>query len=134
MKMQKYINYSKKSVKKSSKLLNNISVQNNRNSSLLDNLISNLYSHLCSLVPEKIAFSAAINSKDTFEYFLEYSVEKTTLVLNRNNNIWSLCYKVYPSYLYDQHKLKDNTNISHVDRIVVHLNDFFTENVKKYYN
>ena len=124
---------SKKFVKKSSKLLNNISVQNNRNSFLLDNLISNLYSHLCSLVPEKIAFSAAINSKDTFEYFLEYSVEKTKLVLNRNN-IWSLCYKVYPSYLYDQQKFKDNTNISHVDRIVVHLNNFFTKNVKKYYH
>ena len=132
--MLKHYNYSKKFLKKSSKLLNNISVQNNRNSFLLDNLISNLYSHLCSLVPEKIAFSAAINSKDTFEYFLEYSVEKTKLVLNHNNNIWSLCYKVYPSYLYDQHKLKDNTKIAHVDRIVVHLNDFFTENVKKYYH
>ena len=131
--MIKY-NYSKKFVKKNSKLLNNISVQNNRNSFLLDNLVSNLYSHLSSLVPEKIAFSAAINSKDTFEYFLENSVEKTKLVLNRNNNIWSLCYKVYPSYLYDQQNFKDNTNISHVDRIVVHLNDFFTENVKKYYH
>ena len=124
----------KKFVKKKSKLLNNISVQNNRNSFLLDNLISNLYSHLCSLVPEKIAFSAAINSRDTFEYFLEYSVEKTKLVLNRNNNIWSLCYKVYPSYLYDQKEFNGNINIIHVDRIVVHLNDFFTKNVKKYYH
>ena len=132
--MLKNNNNSKNFMKKSSKLLNYISVQNNRNSFLLDNLISNLYSHLCSLVPEKIAFSAAINSKDTFEYFLEYSVEKTKLVLNRNNNIWSLCYKVYPSYLYDKHKFKDNTNISDVDRIVVHLNDFFTKNVKKYYH
>ena len=132
--MLKHNNYSKKFLKKNSKPLNNISIQNNRNSFLLDNLISNLYSHLCSLVPEKIAFSAAINSKDTFEYFLEYSVEKTQLVLNRNNNTWNLCYKVYPSYLYDQHELNDNTNISHVDRIVVHLNDFFTKNVKKYYH
>ena len=132
--MLMHCNNSKKFVKKSSKLFNNISVQNNRNSFLLDNLISNLYSHLCSLVPEKIAFSAAINSKDTFEYFLEYSVEKTKLVLNRNNNTWSLCYKVYPSYLYDQHELNDNANISHVDRIVVYLNDFFTKNVKKYYH
>ena len=132
--MLKHNNYSIKFVKNNSKLLNNISLQNNRNSFLLDNLISNLYSHLCSLVPEKIAFSAAINSRDTFEYFLDYSVEKTKLVLNRNNNIWSLCYKVYPSYLYDQHKLEDNTNISHVDRVVIHLNDFFTENVKKYYH
>ena len=132
--MLKHNNDPKKYVKKSSKLLNNISVQNNRNIFLLDNLISNLYSHLCSLVPEKIAFSAAINSKDIFEYFLEYSVEKTKLVLNRNNIIWSLCYKVFPSYLYDKHKFNDNTNISHVDRIVVHLNDFFTKNVKKYYH
>ena len=132
--MLKHNNYSKKFVKKSSKLLNNISVQNNRNSFLLDSLISNLYSHLCNLVPEKIAFTAAINSKDTFEYFLEYSVEKTKLVLNHNNNIWSLCYKVYPSYLYDQYKFKDNTNISNIDRIVVNLNDFFTKNVKKYYH
>ena len=132
--MLKDNNYSKKFVKKSSKLLNNISVQNNRNSFLLDNLISNLYSHLCSLVPEKIAFSAAINSRDTFEYFLEYSVEKTKLVLNRKNNVWSLCYKVYPSYLYDQHEFNDKTNISHVDRIIVHLNEFFTKNVKKYYH
>ena len=132
--MLKHNYYSKKFLKKGSKLLNNISVQNNRNSFLLDNLIINLYSHLCSLVPEKIAFSAAINSKDTFEYFLEYSVEKTKLVLNRNNHTWSLCFKVYPSYLYDQQELNDNTNISHVDRIVVHLNDFFTKNVKKYYH
>ena len=132
--MLKYNSYFKKFVKKNSKLLNNVSVQNNRNSFLLDNLISNLYSHLTNLVPEKIAFSAAINSRDTFEYFLEYSVEKTKLILNRNNNVWSLCYKVYPSYLDDQHKFKDSTNISHVDRIVVHLNDFFTKNVKKYYH
>ena len=132
--MLKYNNYSKKFVKKSSKLLNNISVQNNRNSFLLDNLISNLYSHLCSLVPEKIAFSAAINSRDTFQYFLEYSVEKTTLVLNRNNNIWSLCYKVYPSYLYDQQKFEDNITILYVNRINVHLDNFFTKNVKKYYH
>ena len=132
--MLKHNNYSKKFLKKNAKLLNNICIQNNRNSFLLDNLISNLYLHLTSLVPKKIAFSAAINSKDTFEYFLEYSVEKTKLVLNRNNNTWSLCYKVYPSYLYDQHKFKDNVNISNVDRIVVHLNDFFTTNVKKYYH
>ena len=132
--MLKHNNYSKKFVKKNSRLLNNISAQNNRNSFLLDNLISNLYSHLTSLIPEKIAFSAAINSRDTFEYFLEYSVEKTKLVLKRNNNIWSIFYKVYPSYLYDQHEFNDNTNISHVDRIVVHLNDFFTKNVKKYYH
>ena len=132
--MLKYDNYSKKFVKKSSKLLNNISLQNNRNSFLLDNLISNLYAHLTSLVPEKIAFSAAINSRDTFEYFLEHRVEKTTLVLNHNNNVWSLCYKVYPSYLYDQHKFKDHTNISCADRIVVHLNDFFKKNLKKYYH
>ena len=132
--MLKNSNNSNKFVKKSSKLLNNISVQNNRNSFLLDNLISNLYSHLCSLVPEEIAFSAAINSRDTFEYFLEYSVEKTKLILNRNNNTWSLCYKVYPSYLYDQKEFNDNINILHVDRIVVHLNDFFTKNVKKYYH
>ena len=127
-------NNSKKFVKRRAKLLNNISVQNNRNSFLLDNLISNLYSHLCSLVPEKIAFAAAINSRDTFEYFLEYNVEKTKLELNRNNNIWSLCYRVYPSYLYDQQKFNDKTNISHVDRIVVYLNDYFTKNVKKYYH
>ena len=132
--MLKHNNYSKKFLNKNSKLINNISVQNNINSFLLDNLISNLYSHLCSLVPEKIALLAAINSKDTFEYFLEHSVEKTKLVLYRNNNNWSLYYKVYPSYLYDKHKFKDNTNISDVDRIVVHLNDFFTKNVKKYYH
>ena len=132
--MLKHDNYSKKFLKKNSKLLNNISVQNNRNIFLLDNLISNLYSHLTSLVPEKIAFSAAINSRDTFEYFLYYSVEKTKLVLNYNNNVWSICYKVYPYYIYDQHKFKNNKNISHVDRIVVKLNDFFTKNVKKYYN
>ena len=132
--MLKHNNYSKKFLKKGSKPLNNISVQNNRNSFLLDNLIINLYSYLCSIVPEKIAFSAAINSKDAFEYFLEFNAEMTKLVLNRNNNTWSLCYKVYPSYLYDQYEFNDNTNISHVDRIVVHLNDFFTKNVKKYYH
>ena len=100
----------------------------------MDNLTSDLYSHLCKLVPEKIAFSAAINSRDTFEYFLDYSVEKTKLVLNCNNDVWSLCYRVFPSYLYDKNKFKNNKNISHVDRIVVHLNDFFKKNAKKYYN
>ena len=124
-------NYSKKIMRKSSKLLNNISKQNNSNSFLLDNLISDLYMYLCRVVPEKIAFSAAVNSRDTFEYFLDYNVEKTKLILNYNNNNWSLCYKVYPSYLYDQRKFK---NILDVDKIVVSLNNFFTKNIKKYYN
>ena len=132
--MLKNNNYTKKFIKKSSKLLNNISIQNRRNSYFLDNLICDLYMHLCRLVPEKIAFSAAINSRDTFEYFLDYNVEKTKLVLSHKNNIWSLCYKVYPSYLYEQHKFKNDKNVSHLERIVVHLNDFFTKNVKKYYN
>ena len=132
--MLKHNNYSKTLIKKNSKLLDNISVVNYRNSFLLNNLISDLYLHLCSLVPEKVAYSAAINSRDTFEYFLDYSVEKTKLVLIYKNNIWSLCYKVYPSYLYDQHKYKNNRKIANVDRIVLHLNDFFTKNVKKYYN
>ena len=132
--MLKHNNCSKKFLKKSSKLLNNSSIQNNRNSFLLDNLTSDLYSHLCKLVPEKIAFSAAINSRDTFEYFLDYSVEKTKLVLNCNNDAWSLCFRVFPSYLYDKNKFKNNKNYLHVDRIVVYLNDFFTKNSKKYYN
>ena len=126
--------YIKKFEKKNSKHLNSIFVQSNKNSFLLDNLISDLYSHLCSLVPEKIAFSAAINSRDTFEYFLDYSVEKTKLVLNCNNDAWSLCFRVFPSYLYDKNKFKNNKNYLHVDRIVVYLNDFFTKNAKKYYN
>ncbi len=132
--MLNHNNHTKKFAKKSSKVFNSISMQKHSNSFLLDNLISDLYAYLCCLVPEKIAFSAAINSRDTFEYFLDYSVEKTKLVLNHNNNIWSLCYKVYPSYLYDQYKFKNNKNISHVDRVVVQLNDFFIKNVKKYYN
>ena len=132
--MLKHNNYYKKIRKKSSKLFKNISMKNNGNSFLLDNLISDLYSHLCGVVPEKIAFSAAINSRDTFEYFLENSVEKTKLVLVQNNNIWSLHYQDYPSYLYDKHKYKNNKKISHLDKIVVHLNDFFTKNVKKYYH
>ena len=132
--MLNHNNHTKKFAKKSSKLFNSTSMQNNSNSFLLDNLISDLYSHLCSLVPEKIAFSAAINSRDILEYFLYYSVEKTKLVFNHNNNIWSICYEVYPSYIYDQNKFKNNKNISNIDRIVVKLNDFFTKNVKKYYN
>ena len=132
--MLKHNNYSKKLIKKNSKLLDNISVVNYSNSFLLNNLIGDLYLHLCSLIPEKVAYSAAINSRDTFEYFLDYSIEKTKLVLIYKNNIWSLCYKVYPSYLYDQHKYKNNRKTANVDRIVLHLNDFFTKNVKKYYN
>ena len=132
--MQTHSNNYKKFISKNSKLLNKISKQNSRNSFLLDGLVDDLYYYLLKSVPEKIARPAAINSRDTFKYFLEYSVENTKLVLNNNNNNWSLCYKVYPSYLYDQDKFKDNANISHVDRIVVYLNDFFTKNAKKYYH
>ena len=132
--MYDYSNNSNGLIKKSSNLFNILSKQNYKNSYLLESLISDLYEDLIKLVPERIAAKASINSRDTFEYFLDYSVEKTKLVLNCTNNVWSLCYRVFPSYLYDKNKFKNNKNISHVDRIVVHLNDFFTKNVKKYYN
>ena len=40
----------------------------------------------------------------------------------------------YSAVTAGQNIPNDNTNISQVDRIVVHLNDFFTKNVKKYYH
>ena len=127
-------NNTKGFIKKKSKLLNNISRQNNRNSFLLNNLVSDLYSHLLSLVPEKIARSASINSRDTFEYFLDYNIEETKLILKKNNNNWSLYYKVFPSYLDTNQKFKKNYNILDVDIAVINLKDFYEKNVKKYYN
>ena len=132
--MYDYSNNSNGLIKKSSNLFNILSKQNYKNSYLLESLISDLYEDLIKLVPERIAAKASINSRDTFEYFLEYSVEEVKLILNNDNNAWSLYFKVYPSYLYDESKFKNNKNISNVDRIVVNLNDFFEKNVKKYYN
>ena len=120
--------------KKNSKLLNKISKQNNRNSFLLDNLISDLYTFLLKLFPKKIAFAASINSRETFEYFLDYNIEDIKLILKNKNNTWSLCYKVYPSYLNVNNKIKNNSSILDADVTVINLKYFYEKNVKKYYN
>ena len=120
--------------KKNSKLLNKISKQNNRNSFLLDNLISDLYTFLLKLFPKKIAYAASINSRETFEYFLDYNIEDIKLILKNKNNTWSLCYKVYPSYLNDNNKIKNNSSILDVDVTVINLKYFYENNLKKYYN
>ena len=43
-------------------------------------------------------------------------------------------FKLSPNSQNNPVLINDNTNISQVERIVVHLNDFFTKNVKKYYH
>ena len=132
--MLDYNNNTKGFFKKNSKLLNKISKQNNRNSFLLDNLTNDLYTSLLNLFPEKIALVASINSRDSFEYFLDYNIEDIKLILKNKNNTWSLCYKVYPSYLNVKHKANKSSSILDVDVTVINLKDFYEKNIKKYYN
>jgi len=132
--MLDYNNNTKGFLKKNSKLLNKISRQNNRNSFLLDNLTSDLYTSLLHLFPEKIALAASVNSRDSFEYFLDYNIEDIKLILKNKNNTWSLCYKVYPSYLNVKNKVNKSSSILDVDVTVINLKDFYEKNVKKYYN
>ena len=132
--MLDYNNNTKGFFKRNSKLLNKISKQNTRNSFLLDNLTSDLYTFLLKLFPEKIALVASINSRDSFEYFLDYNIEDIKLILKNKNNSWSLCYKVYPSYLNVKNKIEKNSSILDVDATVISLKDFYEKNVKKYYN
>ena len=127
-------NNSERFLKNSPKLLNDIFKQSNRNNFLLDNLISGLYSDLLRIVPEKIARSASINSKNIFEYFLNYSTEEIKLILKENNYSWSLYYKVYPSYLDDKQKLNPNENSLDGSTKVINLKYFYEKNVKKYCN
>ena len=130
------LNYSnsERFLKNSPKLLNDIFKQSNRNNFLLENLISGLYSDLLRIVPEKIARSASINSKNIFEYFLNYSTEEIKLILKENNYSWSLYYKVYPSYLDDKQKLNPNENSLDGSTKVINLKYFYEKNVKKYCN
>ena len=130
------LNYSnsERFLKNSPKLLNDIFKQSNRNNFLLDNLISGLYSDLLRIVPEKIARSASINSKNIFEYFLNYSTEEIKLILKENNYSWSLYYKVYPSYLDYKQKLNPNENSLDGSTKVINLKYFYEKNVKKYCN
>ena len=132
--MLNYNNNTKRFFKKNSKLFNKISQQNNRHSFLLDNLTSDLYSFLLKLLPKKIAILASINSRDSFEYFVDYNTEDIKLILKYKNNTWSLCYKVYPSYLDVKNKTKDNSSTFDVNVTVINLKDFYEKNVKKYYN
>ena len=132
--MLDYNNNTKGFFKKNSKLLNKISKQNNRNSFLLDNLTNDLYTSLLYLFPEKIALAASINSRDSFEYFLDYNIEDIKLILKNKNNTWSLCYKVYPSYLNVKNKANKSSSILDVDVTVINLKDFYEKNIKKYYN
>ena len=132
--MLDYNNNTKGFFKRNSKLLNKISKQNTRNSFLLDNLTSDLYTSLLKLFPEKIALVASINSRDSFEYFLDYNIEDIKLILKNKNNTWSLCYKVYPSYLNVKNKIEKNSSILDLDVAVISLKDFYEKNVKKYYN
>ena len=130
------LNYykSKRSAKSSSKLLNNIFKQNNRNSYLLDTLIRDLYLDLLGMVPENVACSASANSKNVFEYFLNYSTEDIKLILIENNNTWSLLYKVSPSYLDEKQKLNSLEKSLDLGAREINLKDFYEKNVKKYYN
>ena len=132
--MYTYTNNSKGSVKKNSKLLNNISRQNNRNSFLLDNLISDLYACLINLVPEKIALAASVNSRDAFEYFLDYSIEDIKLILKNNNKNWILFYKVYPTYLDAKNEINNNRCNLYADETMINLKDFYEKTIKKYCN
>ena len=132
--MLDYNNNTKGFFKKNSKLLNKISKQTNRNSFILDNLISDLYTSLLNLFPKKIALAASINSRASFEYFLDYNIEDIELILKNKNNTWRLCYKVYPSYLNVKSEIKKNSSILDVDVTVINLKDFYEKNVKKYYN
>ena len=132
--MLDYNNNTKGFFKRNSKLLNKISKQNTRNSFLLDNLTSDLYTFLLKLFPEKIALIASINSRDSFEYFIDYNTEDIKSILKYKNNTWSLCYKVYPSYLDVKNKIKDNSSTFDVNVKVINLKDFYEKNVKKYYN
>ena len=129
------LNYNnpKRFLKNSPKLLNDIFKQSNRNNFLLENLISDLYSDLLRIVPEKIARSASINSKNIFEYFLNYSTEEIKLILKENNYSWSLYYKVYPPYLDDKQKLNYYENSFNGSTNVINLKYFYEKNVKKYY-
>ena len=130
-----YYNNFDEFMKRSSKLSNNIYKQNNNNIFLLDNLINDLYLDLLKIVPKKIARSASINSKNTFEYFLDYSTKEIKLILKENNKFWSLYYKVYPSYIDEKKKLNnDNISLLEADIKVINLKDFYEKNVKKYYN
>ena len=129
-----YHDSSKRSAKNSFKRLNNVFKQNNRNSYLLDNLISDLYLYLLRMVPEKIARAASTNSKNTFEYFLNYSTEDIKLILIENNNTWSLLYKVSSSYLDEKQKLNSLEKSLDLDAREINLKDFYEKNVKKYYN
>ena len=129
-------NYNKSDefIKRGTKLLNNISKQNNNNIFLLDNLINDLYLDLLKIVPKNISRSASINSKNTFEYFLDCSTEEIKLILKENNKSWSLHYIVYPSYLDEKQKLNNNIGALEADIKVINLKDFYEKNVKKYYN
>ncbi len=129
-----YHDSSKRSAKNSSKCLNNIFKQNNRDSYLLDKLISDLYLDLLRMVPEKIARSASTNSKNTFEYFLNYSTEDIRLILIENNYTWSLHYKVCPSYLDEKQKLNSEKISLDLGVREISLKNFYKKNVKKYYN
>ena len=132
--MQNYNSNSKRTSTKSSKLTNSISRHSSTNNFLLDNLISDLYSYLINLVPARIAHSASINSRDTFEYFLDYNIEKIQLIIKKNNNYWNLSYRVDPSYLDTNLDIENNYNISSKDIVVINLKDFYESKVKRYYN
>ena len=129
-----YRSNSNEFIKKSSKLLNNVFKQNYENSFLIDNLINDLYEELLKLVPKKIAVSASVNSKDSFKYFLNYSIEDITLILKNNNDNWSLCYIVNASYLDNGNKLLQDTSNLSENIMIINLKDFYEKNVKKYYH
>ena len=129
-----YRSNSNEFIKKSSKLLNNVFKQNYENSFLIDNLINDLYEELLKLVPKKIAVSASVNSKDSFKYFLNYSIEDITLILKNNNDNWSLCYIVNASYLDNSNKLLQDTSNLGENIMIINLKDFYEKNVKKYYH
>ena len=122
-----------KFIKKRSKVINN-SMQYDKNSFFIDNLVNDLQAYLSNMVSEKVAFKASSESREVFSYYLDSRVEEIVLIIEKKYNLWNVIFKVFPTYLDDCQNFRRIQDFIEKNVIILSLKDFYFNNVNKYYN
>ena len=122
-----------KFIKKRSKVINN-SMQYDKNSFFIDNLVNDLQAYLSNMVSEKVAFKASSESREVFSYYLDSRVEEIVLIIEKKYNLWNVIFKVCPTYLDNSQNFRRIQDFIEKNVIILSLKDFYFNNVNKYYN
>lgn len=111
-----------------------IDKSNSRDVIVTRNLVYDFYIYLSDLFSKKIAKKISLKVIDVFQYFHDYKIEEVLLIINKNKLEINFKFKVCPSYLDSCQNLNAIEKHLKDDTLIISLKDFYTSNIKKYYN